>query len=101
MSFWSLLFMQDFSAKKETSRESSSSTLWEDHEPFTNQDTKWTQLQMAQGSKHEAIKLRGPEQKMQELAQQVNDIKGPHAEGLNSRRHEKQREARRGRDGLK
>jgi hypothetical protein len=56
---------------------------------------------MAQGSKHEAIKLRGPEQKMQELAQQVNDIKGPHAEGLNSRRHEKQREARRGRDGLK
>jgi hypothetical protein len=43
---------------------------------------------MTQGPNHEAVKLQGPKQKMQELVQQVpylnrgeNDVEGPHAEG--------------------
>jgi hypothetical protein len=39
--------------------------------PDTSQDSKWTWLQVTHGLKHEAIKLHGPEQKMQELARQV------------------------------
>jgi hypothetical protein len=56
--------------------------------PGTSQDSKWTWLQMTQGPNHEAVKLQGPKQKMQELVQQVpylnrgeNDVEGPHAEG--------------------
>jgi hypothetical protein len=38
--------------------------------PGTSQDTSWTWLKMAQGPKHEAGKLQGPEQKMLKLARQ-------------------------------
>jgi hypothetical protein len=38
--------------------------------PGTSQDTSWTWLQIAQGPKHEVVKLQGPEQKMLKLAQQ-------------------------------
>jgi hypothetical protein len=38
--------------------------------PDTSQDTSWTQLQGAQGPKHEARKLQGPRQKMLKLARQ-------------------------------
>jgi hypothetical protein len=38
--------------------------------PDTSPDTSWTWLQMAQGLKHEAVKLQGPEQKMLKLAGQ-------------------------------
>jgi hypothetical protein len=38
--------------------------------PSTSQDTSWTWLQMAQGPKHEAVKLQGSKQKMLMLARQ-------------------------------
>jgi hypothetical protein len=38
--------------------------------PDTSQDTSWAWLQMAQGPKHEAVNLQGPERKMLKLERQ-------------------------------
>jgi hypothetical protein len=70
--FWSLLFVQDFSAKKERLP---GEIHWAPCEKImkhgTSQDMKWTWLQMAQGPKREGRNLWGLEQKMLKLSRQV------------------------------